>query len=238
MSLFIVYTLDFSIFPTAVHSNYFLASVDLTQNLSEHIFDFSRLDSNFEWTYFCLIWLKSNFWLKGNIFDLSQVEWRKFSRVTFEWSMKSSNLGHFEAFWAIFGYISAPNWLKICYRNHAYIHTFTIFSWQCYNTTNYYTNWQISITQLSTATVLWLRFWLSLESTRLNMTQTKFVWLDLSQIMTQYIFVWFDSSRVTLWVKNAVDLTAVKSKLWVKIWVNNSSEQLWKILNFSSLKIN
>ena len=206
-------------------------------------FGFSRLDSNFEWTYFCLIWLKSNFWLKGNIFDLSQVEWRKFSRVTLEWRMKSSNLGHFEAFWAIFGYISAPIWLKICYRKYAYIHMFTIFSWHCYNFTNYYTNWQNSITQLSIATVLWLRFWLSLESTRLNMTETKFVWLDLSQIMSENIFVWFDlsqifdwmekiwleSSRVTLWVKNAVDLTAVKSKLWVKIWVNNLSEQLWKI---------
>ena len=153
-------------------------------------------------------------------------------------------LRHSEAFWAIFGYISAPIWLIICYRNCAYIHNFTIFSWQCYNTTNYYTNWQISITQLSIATVLWLRFWLSLESTRLNMTQTKFVWLDLSQIMTQNIFVWFDSSQIfdwmekyLTWVKSS-DIMSQKCSRFdcsqVKIMSENLSEQFeWTAVHIS-----
>ena len=93
------------------------------------------LDSSQILTQWKLSWLDSSQVIDSKIPNLTWLESSQSSE--FEWhSNEVSNC----QIWAIlsdFWYISAPKSKKICSRKYGYVPKFTIFSRQCYSSTNY-----------------------------------------------------------------------------------------------------
>ena len=95
----------------------------------------SWLDSSHDLTQWKLSWVDSSQVIDSKNSDLTWLESSQSSE--FEWhSNEVSNC----QIWAIlsdFWYISAPKSKKICSRKYGYVRKFTIFSRQCYSSTNY-----------------------------------------------------------------------------------------------------